>query len=222
MEDYAGGKIQLKFGDALELNEEWIPPQWKECVNPIQKLQIIGNLPFAVATPLTLNLIKEFSLGSQGLFRHFNDIEMIFLFQNEVAHVSKTDLFNFYINIHLNLFKKFSAKIGTRNYGRLAIMSQTFCDVTYSFPIQSIKFTPRPKVDSGLVKFQFKPLNKLSDIMSTKNLFNDLESLTRKIFRHKNKKLDSVQLPWSELGIDTNLRPHHLSPENLIKILRKI
>ena len=51
------------------------------------KLQIIGNLPFSVATPLTLNLIREFSLGQNGLFRHFRDVELIFMFQNEVAQV---------------------------------------------------------------------------------------------------------------------------------------
>lgn len=69
------------------MNESWIPPLWiKTPLNPM-KLQIIGNLPFSVATPLTLNLIKEFSLGQKGLFKHFRDVELIFMFQNEVAQV---------------------------------------------------------------------------------------------------------------------------------------
>ena len=87
MEDYADGKIQTKFGDALELDKSWIPSSWFEGPNPPSKLQIIGNLPFAVATPLTLNLIREFSLTKRGLFKDLPDAEMIFLFQNEVAQV---------------------------------------------------------------------------------------------------------------------------------------
>ena len=99
-------------------------------------------------------------------------------------------------------------------------MSQAFCDVSYEFHISSEKFTPRPKVDSGLVKFRFKPTKTATDFIKCPEAFDKLESLTQKLFRHKNKKLDSIQMPWSDLGIDPNLRPHHLSPEDLIAILR--
>lgn len=99
-------------------------------------------------------------------------------------------------------------------------MAQSFCDVSYSFPIESIKFTPRPKVDSGLVKFKFKSFDHIAKFVDSKNFFDNMERLTQKIFRHKNKKLDSIQMPWAEFGIDSNLRPHHLSPENIINILQ--
>lgn len=102
-------------------------------------------------------------------------------------------------------------------------MAQTFCEVTYAFPIERNKFTPRPKVDSGLVKFEFKPFNSLYKSKNSETFFNNLESLSRIIFRHKNKKLGTVKLlPWSELGIDFNLRPHHLSPETIIDILNRL
>ena len=88
LEDFADGKIQVKFGDALELDQSWIPPSWFDKPDSPSKLQIIGNLPFAIATPLTLNLIKEFTKLKKGLFKDFADVEMIFLFQNEVAQVT--------------------------------------------------------------------------------------------------------------------------------------
>lgn len=53
------------------------------------------------------------------------------------------------------------------------------------------------------------------------NCFDDIEGLTRKLFRHKNKKLDSIPMPWAEFGIDSSLRPHHLSPETIVRILQK-
>jgi 16S rRNA A1518/A1519 N6-dimethyltransferase RsmA/KsgA/DIM1 with predicted DNA glycosylase/AP lyase activity len=101
-------------------------------------------------------------------------------------------------------------------------MAQTFCEVTYAFSIERNKFTPRPKVDSGLVKFEFKHFNNLCESKNAESFFDDLESLSRTIFRHKNKKLGTVQLPWSELGIDFNLRPHHLSPETIVNILNRL
>lgn len=99
-------------------------------------------------------------------------------------------------------------------------MAQAFCDTSYEFLIPSSKFTPKPKVDSGLVKFKFKPNENFNDSFKIENVFEELESLTQKIFRLNNKKLSSIQLPWAEIGIDSNLRPHHLSPEDLIRILR--
>lgn len=100
-------------------------------------------------------------------------------------------------------------------------MAQAFCDVSYCFPIERIKFTPRPKVDSGLVKFRFKPLDQIADLLNSNDYFEKMEAATRNIFRHKNKKLDSIPIPWADLGIDSNLRPHHLTPENIAKIIQE-
>lgn len=93
MAEYSAGKIQFKIANALEINESWLPPSWFESDDTPEKLQIIGNLPFAVATPLTLNLIKEFSLKQHGLFGKFQESELIFMFQNEVAKVENIFLF---------------------------------------------------------------------------------------------------------------------------------
>jgi 16S rRNA A1518/A1519 N6-dimethyltransferase RsmA/KsgA/DIM1 with predicted DNA glycosylase/AP lyase activity len=101
-------------------------------------------------------------------------------------------------------------------------MAQTFCDVSYAFPIERIKFTPRPKVDSGLVKFQIKSAQHIASFASSTDFFDNMEELTGKVFRHKNKKLDAVPIPWAELGIDSNLRPHHLSPENIVAAVQKL
>ena len=75
-------------------------------------------------------------------------------------------------------------------------------------------------MDSGLVKFKFKSFDEINAfVKDDEKMFEKFESLTQKAFRHKNKKLVSVKLPWAELGIDSNLRPHHLTPTDFIKIL---
>lgn len=94
------------------MNESWLPSSWFECNNDIpEKLQIIGNLPFAVATPLTLNLFKEFSLNQLGLFGKFRESEMIFMFQNEVAKVPSLIKKISLISTFRNLARKLEPKI---------------------------------------------------------------------------------------------------------------
>jgi 16S rRNA A1518/A1519 N6-dimethyltransferase RsmA/KsgA/DIM1 with predicted DNA glycosylase/AP lyase activity len=71
-----------------------------------------------------------------------------------------------------------------------------------------------------LIKFNFKTIEKKSFLQS-ENVFDNIEKLTQTVFRHKNKKLSSVQMPLSDFGIDVNLRAHHLSPDVLIDILKR-
>ena len=57
-------------------------------------------------------------------------------------------------------------------------------------------------MDSGLVKFKFKSFDEINAfVKDDEKMFEKFESLTQKAFRHKNKKLVSVKLPWAELGI---------------------
>lgn len=74
----------------MDIESSWIPSDWiKESAAVTKKpnLQIIGNLPFGVATPITLNLIKHFSSQDKSFFNSFSNVEMILLFQDEVARV---------------------------------------------------------------------------------------------------------------------------------------
>jgi hypothetical protein len=57
-----------------------------------------------------LNLIKEFSLTQRGLFKKFSHVEMVFLFQNEVAQVSAKVL-NLTILNFRNLVQKLEHEI---------------------------------------------------------------------------------------------------------------
>lgn len=126
----------MVIGDAMEMNRDLFEGRDPE------SLLIFGNLPFAVATPLTLKLIKMFSerhsLSSEGnLFAGVKRAQMVLMFQLEVA-------------------KKFTARVGTTNYGRLAVMARSFCDrVELVERVPASKFTPKPKVDAGVVRFDF-------------------------------------------------------------------
>jgi 16S rRNA A1518/A1519 N6-dimethyltransferase RsmA/KsgA/DIM1 with predicted DNA glycosylase/AP lyase activity len=123
--------------------------------------------------------------------------------------------------------RKLTAKVGTKLYGRLGVMAQTFCkEIKYVEKVPAHKFTPRPKVDAGIVKFEFDfnaPQGTLKKSVIIKyfhpcflGIFDDLEKLTCVLFRHRNKKMSLDP----QLQINPDWRPHHLSPELLQKILR--
>ena len=123
--------------------------------------KIIGNLPYNIATPLIMNLVTLRSLWS----------EMIFMLQKEVA-------------------LRLTAKAGARSYGRLSIMAQRQAHISYKFEVNAASFSPQPKVQSAVVRFQpinntknpeidvyFEKIVKLAFATRRKTLTNSLKSL---------------------------------------------
>jgi 16S rRNA A1518/A1519 N6-dimethyltransferase RsmA/KsgA/DIM1 with predicted DNA glycosylase/AP lyase activity len=84
-------------------------------------------------------------------------------------------------------------------------MAQTFCNVRMLERISSSKFTPRPKVDAGLVHFQFKPE------MRAAHIFDRLEAFTARHFRHKNQ---------TAFALDGQ-RPLHIAPGEFLRKCRE-
>ena len=73
--------------------------------------------------------------------------------------------------------EKMVAKPNAANYGRLSITSQIFFRIEYVQTVPKMFFSPRPKVDSAIIKLQ--PTGaKLSQFE---------EDVIRKLFQHRNK-----------------------------------
>lgn len=102
------------------------------------KIFLIGNLPFNVATPLIIRLLKQMALR-KGPFSH-GRCPLTLTFQKEVA-------------------ERMVAPIMNRQRCRLSVMSQVFADVKHLFTIPGQAFLPKPEVDVGVVKFV--PLEKM-------------------------------------------------------------
>ena len=88
------------------------------------------------------------------------------------------------------------------------------------FDISAYCFSPRPKVESSLLKFT--PKEKSFEIKDAKNL----ETITRTFFSHRRKMLkkpfnqlfNGDQKILDKLKIDLNLRPQNLDFETYYKI----
>ncbi|MEM9102411.1 MAG: 16S rRNA (adenine(1518)-N(6)/adenine(1519)-N(6))-dimethyltransferase RsmA [Pseudomonadota bacterium] len=86
-------------------------------------LKVFGNLPYNISTPLIFHLLTNAAIIS----------EMHFMLQKEVVD-------------------RLAAVPGTKSYGKLSIMTQYYCHVEALFDVPPEAFTPKPKVDSAIVR----------------------------------------------------------------------
>ncbi len=112
-----------------------------------------------------------------------------------------------YLVLQYEFAKKMCAKPGQSNYGRLSVTSQLFYDVKFIRKISRHAFTPKPKVDSALIKLE-KRKGHVSD---------ELLELIRLLFSHKNKKIKNILDKCPEDLC--NKRPRHMSVEEIKRLL---
>lgn len=154
--------------------------------------QVIANLPYNVGTKMLITWLKY--------IQNFDLLTL--MFQKEVA-------------------ERIVAKPGSKNYGRLSILTNWLTESSKLFDVPSKAFIPRPKVKSSVV--QLKPLSKpLYDVS-----FESLEKITQMAFSQKRKMLKTSlkkingEKILNDLNISPNLRPENLSVKDFCRIAEK-
>ena len=117
--------------------------------------------------------------------------------------------------------ERITAKINTKNYGRLSIMVNLNNDVKKLLNVKPSSFIPRPKVDSTVIKIS--PKNK--DININTEVF---EKIVKTCFSQRRKKvknnLDQLNINTVSLlelsNIDPDLRAENIDIEGFIRISR--
>ena len=143
---------------------------------------IVGNLPFNISSNLLMNWI---SLNKWPPLYG----KMYLMFQKEVG-------------------ERILANHGTKQYGRLSVITQSRCNVKKLIIAKSKIFNPQPKVD-GIV-LELTPHKEYADID-----INNIELIARKAFNQRRKKIKTSLSQYinylDALSIDINLRPENLS-----------
>ena len=153
-------------------------------------LRIVGNLPYNISTPLIFHL-----LSYSGTVK-----DMHFMLQKEVV-------------------QRLAAGPGDKNYGRLSIMAQYFCQVQHLFDVGPGAFKPAPKVDSAIVRlvpYETLP-HPVKDFRSLENIVRESFAMRRKTLRNNLKKSISAD-ELEALGIDPGIRPEKLPLEAYVKM----
>jgi 16S rRNA (adenine1518-N6/adenine1519-N6)-dimethyltransferase len=155
-----------------------------------EDLRIVGNLPYNISTPILFHLLG---------YRH-SIKDMIFMLQKEVVD-------------------RICAKSGNKQYGRLSIMLQYYCDVESLFVIKPGAFTPSPKVDSAIVRLSplAQPRYELHDHESLKLIVREAFSQRRKTIRNALKKhLDETSIKDADIAPDS--RAENLDIFDFVKL----
>ena len=158
------------------------------------KLIIFGNLPYNISSQILIKLIT--CTNKNFIFKKF-----VLMFQKEVA-------------------EKILAKINSKNYGRLSIISNWKLDIRKELNISADCFFPKPKIDSTLLSFE--PKKEYFAINNTKSL----EYITRVFFNQRRKMIkkplkqifDNPTEIAENFSLDINLRPQNLSPLIYLKL----
>ena len=158
-------------------------------ITPDKKSIIIGNLPYNISTTLIVNLLS--------IMNHF--ALMIFMVQSEVAN-------------------RLCAKVSTKEYGRISVLSQLFCEIEKIFDVGPENFFPKPKVNSTLIRIN--PIKKITF------KYEDIDFLLKKAFCFRRKKIRNNLLRYLpkinyfdlEKKFDLDKRPQDFTPEEYLKI----
>jgi 16S rRNA (adenine1518-N6/adenine1519-N6)-dimethyltransferase len=156
--------------------------------------RIVANLPYSVATPLLISWLK-----TEPWPPWFD--RLVLMFQREVAD-------------------RIVANPGSKDYGRLAVLSQWRTAPRVLFNLPAAAFTPKPKVDSALVELVPRLAPEPGCDVAT------LEKVTAAAFGQRRKMLRSALrriAPDSEallrgLGIDPSSRAEELGVAQFCRI----
>jgi 16S rRNA (adenine1518-N6/adenine1519-N6)-dimethyltransferase len=153
---------------------------------------IIGNFPYNISSQIVFKALE---------YRQYLPF-FCGMFQKEVA-------------------QRICEKPGTKAYGILSVLCQTYFHTQYHFSVPPGVFSPPPKVDSGVLSLQRK--EDLIIDFDEKLLFKVVKTsfqLRRKTLRNSLKSLNIPKLILEDSIFD--LRPEKLSAVQFIELTKKV
>ncbi|MFT5082897.1 MAG: 16S rRNA (adenine1518-N6/adenine1519-N6)-dimethyltransferase, partial [Lentisphaeria bacterium] len=126
-------------------------------------------------------------------------------------------------DMHFMLQKEVVARLaagpGDKNYGRLSIMAQYYCEVEHLFDVPPESFDPAPKVESAIVRLT--PYTLLPAIAENLGNFEHMVKTAfqqrRKTLRNGLKALVSDEQA-QQVGLDLTLRAENLSMQEYVRL----
>ena len=153
-------------------------------------LRVFGNLPYNISTPLMFHL-----------FEYANIItDMHFMLQKEVV-------------------TRLVAAPNSKDYGRLSVMAQYFCQIIPVLEVPPTSFKPAPKVDSAVVKlipYKEKPYQ-VNDVKILSRVTTEAFNQRRKTIRNSLSNMFTVE-QLVELNIDPNLRAENITVQQYCQL----
>jgi 16S rRNA (adenine1518-N6/adenine1519-N6)-dimethyltransferase len=173
----------------LVLEADFLRMQPTDLPDPKKKLVITGNFPYNISSQI---LFKLLDWREQSL-------ELTGMFQKEVA-------------------ERVCAQHGSKTYGILSVLIQTYFEAEYLFTVPPHVFTPPPKVQSGVLR-----LLRRKEALAPEIPYAHLKRVTKAAFNQRRKTLRNA---LKSGGLDINgvpsetlsLRAEQLSPSEFAQL----
>ena len=180
--------LKARFSRLEVINADVLALDLKETLGH-QRWRLVGNLPYNISSPLLLKL-----------YGHLDAIkDMHFMFQRELS-------------------QRLAATPGTKDWGRLSVMTQYFCHVQPLFDVPPEAFDPPPQVQSQVIRLWPREQRQAVDV-------EHLSMVLRTAFSARRKRLSnalkSLQPDWDRLqafDILPSQRPDELSVDAFVQI----
>ncbi len=184
-------KLNSEYGDRIKLiHKDFLKLDFGTEITTgeinSRKLKIIGNIPYNITTEI--------------LFKLYDSNEKIdsaiLMMQKEVA-------------------RRLTAKPDTKDYGILAIQTQLYTSPKILFNVPPTAFFPKPKVDSSIVKLDFKKnLSGLKDKSLFREIVRESFGQRRKTMRNSLKKFfERNNVEFEKIDFDFSRRPESVTVE---------
>ena len=158
--------------------------------SPSNKGILVGNLPYHLTSSIILLGLSYRDLLLGG----------VFLVQKEVAD-------------------RLVAEPNNKQYGFLTVILKLAFTVKKIANVDKSAFWPAPKIDSAIIQLTTAD-HGIAQVENTQNLI----VFVREIFQKRRKKLSTIlssvidRTSMVDLGIDPNLRPENLSPDQFLSL----
>lgn len=153
-----------------------------------KETHVIANLPYSISSKIIFNLIKIKNIKS-----------IVIMVQKELA-------------------LRVIAKVGSKDYGSLAVISSLFFESTLEFDVSPKNFIPEPAVNSSILKLKRKSIDFSID-------YEDFYKFLKILFAKKRKTLvnnlisnyekEIILKNLDKLEIDNNIRAEKLNPKTI-------
>ena len=136
------------------LREAIVGADFLEYPLPKEKIALIGNFPYHITSPIFFRVLEH----------RDRIVEVVAMIQKEVA-------------------ERIVSGPGSKTYGLLSVLLQTFYDVRYLFTVGEQVFYPRPKVKSAVIRLV---RNEREDLPCDEDFYFNL---VKKAFNQRRKTL---------------------------------
>lgn len=148
---------------------------------PAQPTKLVANLPYNISSQVLFKILDHRQAFSR----------LVLMFQKEVGD-------------------RLLAQAGTRQYGILSVLMQTWYDVRRVVRVSPAAFSPPPKVESVVLRFD--PLAEVRFPVGDEGVYR---ALVRAAFTQRRKTLRNSLLAsgWSAVAIDNLLEENGIDPQ---------